>query len=167
MGAAWLVWAGLGASAPAVAATTGSTGETGDTGAAPTGATGETGDTGAGPTAPDTGPDPDVDLDGDGFTPAEGDCDETERDVHPGVPEVCGDQLDNDCDGLFDGGCDDAVRLATLRGGGGCTGGAGVAGTQGWIVLLPVPLLFGGRWAFARSRSASTPSSGRRWSCWS
>lgn len=111
--------------------------ETGDTGT-PT----DTDDT-ATETA-DTGiPDPGLDLDDDrdGYTPRGGDCDDAEPLSHPGTPEVCGDRLDNDCDGLYDGGCDDAVRLATIRGGGGCTSGTGVAGTEGALLLLPLSLL--------------------------
>lgn len=99
--------------------------------AAPT--VGETGDTGA-------PPDPalDLDQDKDGFTPNQGDCDDTTKDVAPGLPEVCFDQLDNDCNGFFDDACDDSVHLASLRGGGGCTGGAGIAGTQSVVLLVPL-----------------------------
>jgi hypothetical protein len=52
------------------------------------------------------------DADGDGFedsacnpTPGNGggDCDDTNPLVNPGMVEVCGDGLDNDCDGLYDG----------------------------------------------------------------
>jgi hypothetical protein len=38
-----------------------------------------------------------VDADGDGFTPCEGDCDDTRASVYPSAPPVC-DGLDNDCD---------------------------------------------------------------------
>lgn len=44
------------------------------------------------------------DLDGDGFSPVSGDCDDTEEAVYPGAPELC-DGLDNDCDGPVDEGC--------------------------------------------------------------
>ncbi len=43
------------------------------------------------------------DNDGDGVTIADGDCDDTEPLVlGPGTPEICGDGLDNDCDGRAD-----------------------------------------------------------------
>ena len=44
----------------------------------------------------------DVDADGDGVTIAQGDCDDTNAMVHPGMKEICGDGLDNDCDGVAD-----------------------------------------------------------------
>jgi hypothetical protein len=43
-----------------------------------------------------------MDRDGDGYTIADGDCDDTNPMVHPGMPEICGDGLDNDCDGVAD-----------------------------------------------------------------
>src|SRR5690606_32126235 len=43
------------------------------------------------------------DADGDGVTIADGDCDDTRAAVlGPSAPEVCGDGLDNDCDGRAD-----------------------------------------------------------------
>lgn len=44
----------------------------------------------------DTGP---FDNDGDGYTVADGDCDDTDSAVNPGEAEVCADGVDNDCDG--------------------------------------------------------------------
>jgi hypothetical protein len=38
------------------------------------------------------------DADHDGITVADGDCDDTNPDVHPGAAEVCSDGVDDDCD---------------------------------------------------------------------
>ncbi|MCB9295772.1 MAG: BspA family leucine-rich repeat surface protein [Lewinellaceae bacterium] len=48
------------------------------------------------------------DVDGDGFTApgscsgSSDDCDDTDATVFPGATEICGDGLDNDCDGAID-----------------------------------------------------------------
>ena len=43
-----------------------------------------------------------TDVDGDGYTLAGGDCDDSDASVHPGATEVWGDWIDNDCDGSSD-----------------------------------------------------------------
>jgi hypothetical protein len=43
-----------------------------------------------------------VDQDGDGYVACEGDCDDQHTTVHIGAPELCGDGLDNDCNGPLD-----------------------------------------------------------------
>jgi hypothetical protein len=43
-----------------------------------------------------------MDHDGDGQSIAQGDCDDTNPMIKKGMPEICGDGLDNDCDGVAD-----------------------------------------------------------------
>jgi hypothetical protein len=42
---------------------------------------------------------PASDLDGDGFTEAQNDCNDNSATVYPGAEEICGDGIDQDCDG--------------------------------------------------------------------
>lgn len=54
------------------------------------------------------------DNDGDGYYGQNGcgtatDCDDTDPAVNPGVGEICGDGLDNNCDGLIDNICDNCT----------------------------------------------------------
>jgi len=56
----------------------------------------------------DTGDDDtgdDQDADGDGYFLSDGDCDDTDPEVHPGAADDCGDDVDSDCDGIADRGC--------------------------------------------------------------
>jgi hypothetical protein len=49
--------------------------------------------------------DPADDKDGDGFCPAarrQRDCDDTNKDIHPGAADAPGDTIDQDCDGADD-----------------------------------------------------------------
>lgn len=62
----------------------------------------------------------DTDCDGDAYTPNQGDCDETNPDVNPGVSEECTNEIDDNCDGLFNEGCDRAPQQGQLRGGSAC-----------------------------------------------
>jgi len=45
------------------------------------------------------------DLDFDGFTVCQNDCNDDDPDISPGADEVCFDATDNDCDGAVDEGC--------------------------------------------------------------
>ncbi len=40
-----------------------------------------------------------------GFVANAADCDDTDPEIHPGVPEICFDYVDNDCDGDYDEDC--------------------------------------------------------------
>lgn len=42
------------------------------------------------------------DLDCDGWTRSDGDCDDRDHRVHPGRSEVCGNEVDDDCNGAVD-----------------------------------------------------------------
>ncbi|MDF2157820.1 HYR domain-containing protein [Algoriphagus sp. CAU 1675] len=52
----------------------------------------------------------DIDSDNDGFTPNQGDCDDSDATVYPGAPEVC-DGMDNNCDGTIDEGVQTAFYI--------------------------------------------------------
>jgi len=56
----------------------------------------------------------DLDRDGDGFTPNQGDCDDENPLVYPGAPEIC-DGLDNNCNGVVDEGCPVCPNLTITR----------------------------------------------------
>ena len=43
-----------------------------------------------------------LDNDGDGFTQATGDCDDTNAAINPEAVESCTDTIDNNCNGLVD-----------------------------------------------------------------
>jgi len=45
------------------------------------------------------------DSDGDHYTESCGDCDDSDPLIHPAYIEVCGDFIDNDCDGTIEEGC--------------------------------------------------------------
>jgi hypothetical protein len=48
------------------------------------------------------------DVDGDGFDSfgcGGADCDDLDENTYPGAPEICGDDVDNDCDGEADENC--------------------------------------------------------------
>ena len=66
---------------------------------------------------PDTGAPPDRDADGDGFTEAAGDCDDTDPTAFPGATDSAVDGVDQDCDGV-DGPDEDGDGVAAASAGG-------------------------------------------------
>jgi len=54
----------------------------------------------------------------EGYTESEDDCDDADRKINPSAREICGDEIDNDCDGLVDGE-DDAEPVDWYRDGDG------------------------------------------------
>ena len=81
---------------------------------------------------------PGADCDQDGFTAEQGDCDDEDPLVHPGQVDACGNDIDDNCDGLYNEGCDRAVEQGQLRGGSAC---ASEAPNGAWI-LPPLMLLW-------------------------
>lgn len=79
---------------------------------------------------------PNVDCDGDGYSPLQGDCDDTNPEVHPGAIEDCGNDLDDDCDNLFNEGCDRGPQQGQLWGGSACYGEEDAS-----FAVLMLPLL--------------------------
>lgn len=45
------------------------------------------------------------DVDGDGYSICNGDCDDLYFDINPGSPEICGNGVDDNCNGLIDENC--------------------------------------------------------------
>jgi len=73
------------------------------------------------------------DCDEDGYAPADGDCDDDDSDINPGVVEVCSDELDNNCNGEVDEDCDNGLAQGELMGGSSCgQSGGGLA----WLAPL-------------------------------
>jgi hypothetical protein len=76
-------------------------------------------------------------VDGDGYTLQMGDCDDLDGWSNPGAVEWCGDELDNNCNGAIDEGCDADGDAPVEERKCGCeTGGMGLAGLAPWVVLV-------------------------------
>ncbi len=83
------------------------------------------------------------DLDGDGYSPSQGDCDDDDVRMNPGAAERCDDELDNDCDGATDAADGDCIGSAA------CESGCASGGPGGLGLLL---LLVLGAGTLSRSR---------------
>ncbi len=53
---------------------------------------------------------PEQDNDDDGYLQSQGDCDDSDQMINPGVEEICGDEIDQNCDGV-DSACSDGLDL--------------------------------------------------------
>lgn len=63
------------------------------------------------------------DMDGDSYSVCEGDLDDNDPSINPGIAEVCGDGIDNDSDGEIDEGCCPSGLTSTLYVNATATGG--------------------------------------------
>jgi len=75
------------------------------------------------------------DCDEDGYSPADGDCDDDDAAQSPALDEVCDDGLDNNCDGAVDEGCGEDLPEGRLMGGSSC-------GQSGGGLAFIAPLFF-------------------------
>lgn len=78
----------------------------------------------------------DEDCDNDGWTKADGDCNDNNDEVNPGkTVDRCDDSDDNDCDGYFNEECEAGFARGTLLGGSACQDNSSL-----WLLLAPLPL---------------------------
>ena len=71
-----------------------------------------------------------ADADGDGQSIDAGDCDDALPTVYTGATEICGDGLDNDCDGVVDNGCGAVCGDGIVETGEQCDDGNTYSGDQ-------------------------------------
>ncbi|MEK7705120.1 MAG: MopE-related protein, partial [Myxococcota bacterium] len=87
-------------------------------------------------------PDACADADGDGYPnmACDGsDCNDSDNAISPGAEEVCGDRIDNDCDGDVDSVPDDACTRASVSSG--CSCAATLGPWVGlWVIAAPLVL---------------------------
>ncbi len=101
-------------------------------------------------------PEVELDADGDAIPTCAGDCDDTNAAAHPEQVEICGDALDNDCDGAIDPECDEDEHDDDEESG--CTRDAAGANPAALWPLCFALLVYGRSYA-STARSAPTASS--------
>ena len=60
------------------------------------------------------------DCDSDGWKKRDGDCNDEDASISPGSTENCVRSTDDDCDGFFNEGCENAAQRGSLQGGSAC-----------------------------------------------
>jgi hypothetical protein len=78
------------------------------------------------------------DCDADGWTVADGDCDDGDPAIHPGQLEDCSNTIDDDCDGFANEGCDRDAQRGSLEGGPACGAAEGTLAGLWLLPLLPL-----------------------------
>lgn len=76
---------------------------------------------------------PEGDYDGDSYSVAQGDCDDNNVTINPGASEICGDGIDQNCDGS-DMICPDPIYGAPITDIEGNTYETVIIGSQAWMV---------------------------------
>ncbi len=98
-----------------------------------------------------TGPCFPPDLDGDGFSVCDGDCDDHDPEAFPGAIEICADGLDSDCDASETEAWDDPDCWVTD-----CACRAGLRRDGSGLLAALVPALLGALLCRRRSRPTDT-----------
>ena len=97
-----------------------------------------------------------VDNDSDGYgspasgncTYSESDCNDTDPDVNPGVPEICDNHIDDDCDGQIDARIDHSVTAPIIVEGSTCGAGDNCSGNPSQEHVYEVTIPSDGSWDF-------------------
>ncbi len=101
------------------------------------------------------------DNDGDGYSPADGDCDDsssTGATRSPGLPEIMGNGIDDDCDGVADDGENAHITLTGLSIEG--NGGDGISVLDAWMDVRTNTVSGNGGWGMVCETSTFSSCAG-------